>query len=208
MQQGGSTITQQYVKNVYLTSERTLAPQDQGGGRSRSSSSRSLARSEILERYLNTIYFGRGAYGVQAAAAGVLRQGRRASIGLPEAALPGRPDPLARAAPTPLRAPGGGQAPPARTVLDAMLEEGYDHRGRARQADAWPSSPFDGRESGRRRRASTSAQGRRPRPTRSAPSTSSRPCARQVAARYGEDTLYGGGLRIYTTLDLDMQRAA
>ena len=65
--QGGSTITQQYAKNAYLSSERTytrkikeffiavkLARRDN--------------KDEILEDYLNTIYFGRGAYGIQTAA--------------------------------------------------------------------------------------------------------------------------------------------
>jgi membrane peptidoglycan carboxypeptidase len=64
--QGGSTITQQYAKNAYLTQERTL--------------SRKLkeiviavklnnekSKSQILESYLNTIYFGRQAYGIQTA---------------------------------------------------------------------------------------------------------------------------------------------
>jgi membrane peptidoglycan carboxypeptidase len=65
--QGGSTITQQYAKNAYLSSERTytrkfkeffiavkLARRDD--------------KDQILEDYLNTIYFGRGAYGIQTAA--------------------------------------------------------------------------------------------------------------------------------------------
>ncbi len=65
--QGGSTITQQYTKNAFLTSEKTysrkldelvlsLKLEDQ------------LDKDQILERYLNTIYFGRGAYGIQTAA--------------------------------------------------------------------------------------------------------------------------------------------
>lgn len=64
--QGGSTITQQYVKNYYLTQDRTwqrkvrelfitLKVQ------------RSLSKQQILQDYLNTIYFGRGAYGIQVA---------------------------------------------------------------------------------------------------------------------------------------------
>ena len=65
--QGGSTITQQYVKNTFLTSDRTLTRKykeillsikiDQ-----------QLSKSQILENYLNTIYYGRGAYGIQTAA--------------------------------------------------------------------------------------------------------------------------------------------
>jgi membrane peptidoglycan carboxypeptidase len=65
--QGASTITQQYVKILYLTQDQTytrkareaiLAVKVQ----------RELPKAEILQGYLNTIYFGRGAYGVQAAA--------------------------------------------------------------------------------------------------------------------------------------------
>jgi membrane peptidoglycan carboxypeptidase len=65
--QGGSTITQQYVKNAYLSQQRTFT---------RKLSEILLAikvghetsKNQILDDYLNTIYFGRGAYGVSAAA--------------------------------------------------------------------------------------------------------------------------------------------
>ncbi|GAB2472443.1 transglycosylase domain-containing protein [Jatrophihabitans fulvus] len=65
--QGGSGITQQYVKNAYLSDAQTL---------SRKLKelmiavklSREYSKDQILEFYLNTVYFGRGAYGIQAAA--------------------------------------------------------------------------------------------------------------------------------------------
>ncbi|HOB06371.1 MAG TPA: transglycosylase domain-containing protein, partial [Propionibacteriaceae bacterium] len=65
--QGGSTITQQYIKIFYLTSDQTptrkitelLLAVKMG---------RSMPKEQVLEGYLNTIYFGRGAYGIQAAA--------------------------------------------------------------------------------------------------------------------------------------------
>lgn len=64
--QGGSTITQQYVKNYFLTQDRTLTRKAReilisvkiDGQQS---------KDEILENYLNTIYYGRGAYGIQTA---------------------------------------------------------------------------------------------------------------------------------------------
>lgn len=64
---GGSTITQQYIKIMYLTQERTfsrkvteiLLAAKMGG---------ELSKETILEGYLNTVYFGRGAYGLEAAA--------------------------------------------------------------------------------------------------------------------------------------------
>lgn len=64
--EGGSTITQQYVKNIYITREKTLT---------RKMREAALAwqlekvwpKNKILEKYLNTIYFGQNAYGVQAA---------------------------------------------------------------------------------------------------------------------------------------------
>ncbi len=65
--QGGSTITQQLVKNYYLVQDRTI--------RRKVTDiilaikiDRQLSKDQILEDYLNTIYFGRGTYGIQAAA--------------------------------------------------------------------------------------------------------------------------------------------
>jgi len=65
--QGGSTITQQYVKNYYLTSERTIKRKFREALLS-IKIDKDLSKDQILENYLNTIYLGRGAYGVQAAA--------------------------------------------------------------------------------------------------------------------------------------------
>ena len=65
--QGASTITQQYVKILYLTSERSLSRKVKEAILSLKLQ-REMSKQHILEDYLNTIYFGRGAYGVQAAA--------------------------------------------------------------------------------------------------------------------------------------------
>ncbi|MFL6003048.1 MAG: transglycosylase domain-containing protein [Nocardioides sp.] len=65
--QGASTITQQYVKILYLTQEQTLERKVKEAILSLKLH-RQLSKTQILEGYLNTIYFGRGAYGVQAAA--------------------------------------------------------------------------------------------------------------------------------------------
>jgi membrane peptidoglycan carboxypeptidase len=65
--QGGSTITQQYVKNYYLNSQRTLDRKIKEALLS-IKIDKTLSKDQILENYLNTIYLGRGAYGVQAAA--------------------------------------------------------------------------------------------------------------------------------------------
>ncbi|MGY0538757.1 transglycosylase domain-containing protein [Nocardioides sp. YJ-D4] len=64
---GASTITQQYVKNLYLTQERTYSRKVKEAVISLKIS-RQKSKDEILTGYLNTVYFGRGAYGVQAAA--------------------------------------------------------------------------------------------------------------------------------------------
>ena len=64
--QGASTITQQYVKILYLTQERTLTRKIKEAIISLKLQ-RDVSKQEILEGYLNTIYFGRGAYGIQAA---------------------------------------------------------------------------------------------------------------------------------------------
>lgn len=64
---GGSTITQQYVKNYFLTHDQTLSRK----GKEMIIAvkiDRELTKDQILENYLNTIYYGRNAYGIQTAA--------------------------------------------------------------------------------------------------------------------------------------------
>jgi membrane peptidoglycan carboxypeptidase len=84
--QGGSTITQQYVKVMYLTQERTF---------SRKLSelfiatklSRSQDKKSTLEGYLNTIYFGQGAYGIAAAGDAYFSQPDPRKLSVQQAAL-------------------------------------------------------------------------------------------------------------------------
>ncbi len=64
--QGASTITQQYVKIAYLTTEQTYTRKAKEAILALKIQ-QELSKEEILQGYLNTIYFGRGAYGVQAA---------------------------------------------------------------------------------------------------------------------------------------------
>ncbi|MDN5763987.1 MAG: penicillin-binding protein, partial [Microlunatus sp.] len=64
--QGGSTITQQYIKIMYLNSEQTVSRKFRELFLASKINSQ-LSKEQILTDYLNTIYFGRGAYGIQAA---------------------------------------------------------------------------------------------------------------------------------------------
>jgi membrane peptidoglycan carboxypeptidase len=65
--EGASTITQQYARNAYLTRERSITRKAREILLATKLEER-YSKDEILERYLNTIYFGRGAYGIAAAA--------------------------------------------------------------------------------------------------------------------------------------------
>jgi membrane peptidoglycan carboxypeptidase len=65
--EGASTITQQYARNAFLTRDFTIARKAREFARA-VKFERQLTKDQILERYLNTIYFGRGAYGIAAAA--------------------------------------------------------------------------------------------------------------------------------------------
>jgi penicillin-binding protein 1A len=65
--QGGSTLTQQYVKNAFVGSEQTLLRKVREAVIA-IQLERDVSKDEILERYLNTVYFGEGAYGIEAAA--------------------------------------------------------------------------------------------------------------------------------------------
>ena len=67
IEEGGSTITEQYIKNRYLGSERTLKRKIEEAWLAWQLEHR-LTKEAILTHYLNTVYFGHGAYGIQAAA--------------------------------------------------------------------------------------------------------------------------------------------
>jgi membrane peptidoglycan carboxypeptidase len=64
---GGSTITQQYIKIMYLTSEKSFTRKAKELLLA-TKMGQELSKQDILEGYLNTVYFGRGAYGIEAAA--------------------------------------------------------------------------------------------------------------------------------------------
>lgn len=83
--QGGSTITQQYVKNTLVGSERTYERKLREAGYAMQIE-RSYPKEKILELYMNTVYFGRGAYGIQAASSLYFKK-NASELSLGEAAL-------------------------------------------------------------------------------------------------------------------------
>ena len=126
--QGGSTLTQQLAKNLFLTQERTL---------SRKIEEAILAvwlehkftKDQILELYLNRVYFGSGAYGVEAAAQKYFGHGAR-NVTLAEAAtLAGLMKAPTKLAPN--RNPAGAQARAARGHQ-------CNGRGRLHHRRRWP----------------------------------------------------------------------
>ena len=83
--QGGSTLTQQLAKNLFLTQERTFQRKLQEVELALWLE-RKHSKNEILELYLNRVYFGSGAYGVEAAAQRYFGKSAR-NVSLPEAAM-------------------------------------------------------------------------------------------------------------------------
>ncbi len=83
--EGGSTITQQYVKNALVGAEKTLARKFREAAFAYHLE-KNLSKEEILERYLNTVYFGRGAYGIEAASRSYFGK-PASSLSLSEAAM-------------------------------------------------------------------------------------------------------------------------
>ncbi|WP_327670539.1 MULTISPECIES: transglycosylase domain-containing protein [unclassified Streptomyces] len=122
--QGGSTITQQYVKNYYLGQEQTVSRKAKEFFIS-IKLDREKSKDDILEGYLNTSYFGRNAYGIQAAAQayyGEDVQDLSAAQGAYLAALVNAPSAYDVAA-----HPENKEAATARWnyVLDGMVKEGW-----------------------------------------------------------------------------------
>ncbi|MFY9760014.1 MAG: PBP1A family penicillin-binding protein [Xanthobacteraceae bacterium] len=133
--QGGSTITQQLARRLYLTPERTLKRKVQEAALAEWLELR-LSKNRILARYLNTAYFGDGAYGADSAA---LRYfGKNAQeLSLSEAAMlgglikaPSELDPDRNLEPAQQR---------AAVVLDAMVESGAITQQQADIAKAQPA---------------------------------------------------------------------
>lgn len=185
--QGGSTITQQVVKSLLLTPERTWIRKvkeailayriDQA-----------LSKDQILELYLNQIYFGSGAYGVEAAAQTYFGK-HAAELTLAEASL------LAGLPKAPSRFSPFQDYSAARErqkyVLQRMAENGFVSRETADQAFADQPRLAEPRHWTLKTLNSFSEEVRR-----------------QIEQRYGRDGLYKEGLQIYTTLDPKAQEVA
>ncbi|MBN8533442.1 MAG: PBP1A family penicillin-binding protein [Rhizobiales bacterium] len=119
--EGGSTLTQQLAKNLFLTQERTLSRKIQEALLSLWLE-RNYSKNQILELYMNRVYFGSGAYGVEAASQRYFGKSARA-LTLGEAAvLAGLVQSPSRLAPN--RNPEGA-AERAALVLSKMVEQGH-----------------------------------------------------------------------------------
>jgi penicillin-binding protein 1A len=145
--QGGSTITQQLAKNLFLSPERTLKRKIQETLLA-FWLERKFTKDQILSIYLNRVYLGAGAYGVDAAAREYFDK-PASRVSLYEAALlAGLLKAPSRYAPTEAADLARGRA---RLVLASMVEAGYITEAQAKQARANPArfAPGRGGEGGR-----------------------------------------------------------
>jgi penicillin-binding protein 1A len=196
--QGGSTITQQYVKNAYVGDERSLARKLKEATLAVKLEQR-LDKEEILERYLNTIYFGRGAYGVQAAATSYFGVDASALdvqqsaylVGLiraPESADASRDEATANRRRNLVLGSlvAVGELDPAEG--DALTAVPVTQLPGFRSRDAVVDDKVVAKEVGTEHFVEY-VRG-------------------QLVDRFGDARVNGGGLRVHTSLDLDLQRAA
>ncbi|MGY1823623.1 transglycosylase domain-containing protein [Geodermatophilus sp. SYSU D00079] len=188
--QGGSTITQQYVKNAFLTHDQTFSRKFQELFLAIKLDNQ-YEKDEILENYLNTIYFGRGAYGIEAAA--------NTFFGVPAAELTPQQGAVLAVL---VRSPSGydpevnpeGAQDRWGLVLDAMVDEGWLTQAE-RDASVYPPVlPKTGTNLG-------------------IPGTHEglvvqRALAELETKGYTEQQIRAGGLRITTTVDKPAQDAA
>ncbi len=188
--QGASTITQQLARKLFLNDRQTMTRKIQEALLA-IEIERYYSKDEILERYLNLVYFGAGAYGVQAASHAYF--GTDVSrLTLPQAAM------LAGlvAAPS-LYSPYNDLARAKdrqRHVLDRMVATGYISQEQADEAAAGETHASSVRPTTGSNRTAI----------RTSPPTSSRSSSRQ----FGYEKIYRGGLTVYTTLDPRLEDAA
>ena len=188
--EGGSTITQQYVKNAYSRNDQTIARKVREAALAWQLTQR-WSKDRILTAYLNTIYFGNGAYGILQAARTYFGGKSAAELTLPEAALlAGIP-----ASPSlydPAQHPAAARERRA-YVLDQLFQQDRITSAELREANATPlPKPEDVRLPGTRG----------PAPYFVSYVTD------QLVARYGGERVFGGGLEVRTTIDLDLQEKA
>jgi len=202
--QGGSTLTQQLVKNVYAgryekdpkTGVETYAvPPRTLGQKVRESLlaikvEREFTKDEILAKYLNTVYFGRGAYGVQAAAQTFFQKDASELSALESALLAGMIQ-----SPSYYDPVDQEEAALERRnyVLEQMASEGYLTQERAAQLEAREIrvDPID---------VGLNFPGKL--------GYFLDYTRRSLLDRYDEGLVFGGGLQVTTTLDSQMQRYA
>jgi len=187
--QGGSTITQQFVKNTYTKRERTISRKLKEAALAWQLERR-WSKDRILTAYLNTIYFGNGAYGVEMAAR-VYFHSHASRLTLPQAALlaglpasPGAYDPVENPARARLR---------RATVLNLMVQQGLITRKDAVEANREPLPK---------------AKNVRLPAGKSRQPYFAEYVKQQLVPYYGSGTVFGAGLKIYTSIDLDIQRLA
>jgi penicillin-binding protein 1A len=188
--QGGSTISQQYIKTAVLRdSSRTVSRKIKEAILA-IKLERRYSKDEILGFYLNTIYLGRGAYGIEAAANAYFDKHAR-NLTLPEAAY------LASIIPAPESYQPNEHPQEARArrdrVLQQMVEEGYITQDEADDAmqDKVKAVKRSAANPGEQTAAYFMEWIRR----------------EYLEPEFG-NRLYTDGLRIHTTLDLDMQASA
>lgn len=188
--EGGSTITQQLAKNALLSQDRTLKRKIQEAILALQIE-RQYSKNEILELYLNQIYFGQGAYGVQSAA--MVYFGKNVEdLSLAECAmLAGIPKSPNYYSPfNNLKAATERQT----TVLEQMVKYNFIDAATSTQA-----------MNTKLKLASRTAQ---PDNKNKTASYFVEYVTQSLIDKYGADAVYKDGLKIYTTLDLDMQEAA
>jgi membrane peptidoglycan carboxypeptidase len=185
--EGGSTITQQLVKQRFIGDDRTFSRKFTEAAIA-VTVTREFSRRQILELYLNDVFYGNTAYGAEAAAQIYFRR-PAADLDLAQAALiAGLPQ-----APTqldPLRHWSAARARQLR-VLDAMVESGAITEADAESAAAEDLSPPEHIFA--------------PQPVNVLPAFQ-RYVSRELPQRVGAAALARGGLRVLTTLDWDLQR--
>jgi len=193
--EGGSTITQQYVKNVFVGNQRSLARKLKEAVISVKREGK-YDKKAILERYLNTIYFGRGAYGVQAASRAYFAKDVD-QLGVREASY------LAGLIRSPVMADVARDAAAAAAArsraLDAMVNNGYLRSGERTQVEAIPIPSYVVPPSQSAATVALAGKG----------TEYFVDYVRQkLSQTYGETRVLRGGLRVETSLDLKLQEQA